>query len=161
MAGPHRALKIVPADGAERIAQARALFIEYGESLGFDLCFQDFEQELASLPGDYAPPAGRLLIALDGDAAIGCVALRPLERDICEMKRLYVKPAGRGIGTGRALAETVIDEARRVGYERMRLDAIRNMTAAVRLYRSLGFREIDPYRHNPIPEAVYMELSLA
>jgi putative acetyltransferase len=153
-------MRIIPAESDEDVARAKALFLEYAASLDFKLCFQDFERELASLPGDYAAPAGRLLIALGEGDAVGCVALRPLEADVCEIKRLYVRPEARGRGTGRALADKIIGEARLIGYKRMRLDAIRTMTAAVRLYESLGFREIEPYRFNPISDAVYMELSL-
>jgi len=152
---------ISPAENPGSIDLARALFLEYAGSLGFDLCFQDFERELSSLPGDYAPPQGRLLLAFKDEEPIGCAALRPFDPlEVCEIKRLYVRPSARGLGAGRALARSIIEEARVIGYRRMRLDAIRSMTAAVRLYGSLGFREIEPYRLNPIPQAVYMELAL-
>lgn len=153
-------MEIVRAVTGEDIARAKSLFLEYASSLGFDLCFQDFEQELAGLPGDYAAPSGALLLALEGQDVVGCAALRRIDDETCEMKRLYVRPLGRGKGTGRALAERIVAQARRIRYTRMRLDAIRNMTAAVGLYASMGFKEIAPYRHNPIPEAVYMELPL-
>jgi putative acetyltransferase len=142
------------------IESVRALFIEYAESLGFDLCFQDFEGELEGLPGEYAPPGGRILIADEGGEAAGCVALRDLGGGCCEMKRLYVRPRFRRGGTGRALAEEIVKIARDEGYERMRLDTISTMTAANALYGSMGFVEIEPYRHNPISGAVYLELDL-
>ncbi len=153
-------IKIERAASADEVAQVRELFVEYGASLGFDLCFQDFDRELAALPGDYAPPAGALLLARDGDEAAGCAALRLFEAEVCEMKRLYVRPAYRGRGLGRRLAEAIIAEARRAGYERMRLDTVPFMEEANALYDDLGFREIAPYRHNPIAGARYMELVL-
>ena len=149
------------AEGAVQIAHARELFLEYAQSLGFSLCFQGFDQELAGLPGKYAPPQGRLLLAeVDGQTA-GCVGLRPLEGAICEMKRLYVRPAFRGKSLGRVLAERVIGEARGIGYTHMRLDTISStMADAVALYRRLGFVEIAPYCANPMADALYMELAL-
>ena len=153
-------MKIVPATSAADVERARELFREYGASLGVDLCFQNFERELASLPGDYVPPDGRLLLALDGDTAVGCVALRKLADDVCEMKRLYVRPAGRGRRLGLGLVESVIAEARAAGYARMRLDTLPSMRAAIALYRALGFVEITPYRANPVPGALFMELAL-
>lgn len=152
---------IVAADSPERIAAVRELFLEYAASLGFSLCFQSFDQELASLPGDYAPPRGRLLLAYSDGALAGCIALHPLSEDIGEMKRLYVRPAFRGQGLGRILAERILAEARAIGYERTRLDTVEPvMQAAVAMYRRLGFREIAPYRPNPQPGTLYMELVL-
>ncbi|HVP43991.1 MAG TPA: GNAT family N-acetyltransferase [Terriglobales bacterium] len=155
------AISIVEAIAPPQIEQARALFLEYAQSLGFSLCFQSFDKELAGLPGDYAPPEGRLLLAMAGATAAGCVALHKLEEGVCEMKRLYVRSEFRGSGAGRALAERVIAEARALGYRRMRLDTIAGqMDAAIALYRRLGFREIAAYRPNPVPGALYMELTL-
>jgi len=148
-------------DSATRIAQARELFLEYANSLGFSLCFQNFDKELANLPGDYAPPTGRLLLAEYEGQLAGCVALHKLEREICEMKRLYIRPQFRGKKLGRALADRIIVEARQIGYRRMRLDTVEPvMKDAVAMYRKLGFREIAPYTVNPIEGALYMELVL-
>ena len=145
----------------EQIAQARELFLEYAESLGFSLCFQNFEKELAELPGGYAPPEGRLLLAEIDSHLAGCVALHKLESDVCEMKRLYLRPQMRGNGLGRSLAERIIGEAREIGYRKMRLDTVEPvMKDAVAMYRKLGFREIAPYCSNPMRGAVYMELDL-
>jgi putative acetyltransferase len=144
-----------------QVTQARELFLEYAQSLGFSLCFQNFDKELADLPGDYAPPAGRLLLAeFDGQLA-GCVALHKLEPGICEMKRLYLRPLFRGKGLGRAIADRIISEARQIGYQRMRLDTVEPvMKDAVGMYRRLGFKEIAPYCNNPMPGTLYMELQL-
>src|SRR5262245_61170842 len=154
-----RSITIAPATGSSDLAAARELFVEYAASLGFDLAFQEFEAEIASLPGDYRPPWGAILLARVDAAAAGCVALRPLEGDVCEMKRLYVRGAHRGLGLGRTLATAVVDHARRVGYEAMRVDTVPAMREAAALYESLGFRDIEPYRFNPIPGTRYMELN--
>ena len=149
------------AESSADIAQVRELFLEYARSLGFSLCFQDFDKELENLPGDYAVPDGRLLLAeYDGELA-GCGALRRLDREACEMKRLYVRAKFRGKGLGRALAERLISEARGIGYRLMRLDTVEPvMKTAVAMYREMGFREIGPYCKNPIAGALYMELLL-
>ena len=144
----------------EHIATIRELFLEYQRWLGLDLCFQNFSAELAALPGDYAPPAGRLLLALADARPAGCIALRKIENDICEMKRLFVRPEFQSLKIGRMLAEKIIDEARAAGYARMRLDTLPVMTRAQSLYAALGFREIPPYRENPIPGVRYLELNL-
>ncbi len=154
-------LSVAEAAGPEDVATVRGLFEEYAASLGFDLCFQGFEEELATWPGRYAPPEGRLLLARHGGGTAGCVALRRLEQGICEMKRLYVRPGFRGHQLGRRLVEEVMRDARSIGYKRMRLDTVEPiMGHAVALYRELGFREIAPYRENPIVGALYMELEL-
>ena len=143
------------------IEQIRELFLEYARSLDFSLCFQSFDRELSELPGPYASPDGRLILCRFEGIAAGCIALKKLEPGICEMKRLYVRPAFRGHQLGLKLATYLIGEARRAGYERMRLDTIPGaMGHAVDLYRSLGFSEIAPYYDNPVPQAVYMELGL-
>ena len=153
-------LSIRPATIPGDLSQVRALLREYEVELGIDLCFQGFEQEVASLPGDYAPPRGALLVAEVDGAIAGCVALRPLDGEACEMKRLYARPAFRGRAVGRALAEAIIAEARRIGYRHMRLDTLPVMTEAQGLYVRLGFTDIAPYRDNPVPGARYMELDL-
>ena len=154
-------LRMAQAESPVHIAQARELLLEYAQSLGFSLCFQGFDKELAALPGDYAPPDGRLLLAEFEAQLAGCVALHKLEGTICEMKRLYLRQQFRGKGLGRALAETVIAEARAIGYKHMRLDTVEPiMKDAVAMYRRLGFKEIAPYRPNPIEGAMYMELQL-
>ncbi len=156
------ALKIVQACTPEQIAAVRELFLEYAQSLNFSLCFQSFDQELAALPGDYAPPFGRLLLAESNGRRAGCVALHRLADGICEMKRLYVRLEFRGQKIGRRLAEAVIAEARSMGYQHMRLDTVAPvMREAVQLYRELGFYEIPAYRSNPMEGTLYMELVLA
>lgn len=156
-----KALTFTQAESSAQLAQAHELFLEYAQSLGFSLCFQNFEKELAELPGDYAPPDGRLLLVECGGPLAGCVALHKLGVGICEMKRLYLRPQFRGKGFGRELAERIIAEARQIGYQRMRLDTVEPvMKDAVAMYRKLGFKEIASYRANPIAGAQYMELQL-
>jgi len=194
-------LRISRAESGEEVAHARELFLEYAKGLGVDLCFQSFDQELAGLPGDYAPPSGRLFLAyavkhaqaggigageannatvkdsgptkaiaafeergeapvMPGAQLAGCGALRRIDSATCEMKRLYVRAGFRGKGVGRALAVALINAAREIGYSRMVLDTLPSMSEAQKLYRSLGFREIPPYRHNPVPGALFLELLL-
>ena len=152
--------RIVEAEGPETLALVRRLFVEYAASLEVDLAFQGFDEELAGLPGAYARPGGGLLLAFDGEEPAGCVAFRPLEPGISEMKRLYVRPGARGAGWGRRLAERVVSEARAEGYERMRLDTLPSMHAALGLYLGMGFREIPSYRHNPVEGTRFLELDL-
>jgi putative acetyltransferase len=148
-------------ESTAQVTQARELFREYEKALGISLCFQNFDQELAGLPGSYAPPSGRLLLGHFEGQLAGCVALHSLEPGICEMKRLYLRPAFRGKGLGRIMVDTIVSEARRIRYHRLRLDTIEPlMKDAVRTYRKMGFREIAPYCANPCEGALYMELEL-
>jgi putative acetyltransferase len=147
-------------DGTRRLEDVRALFREYADSLGVDLSFQGFEQELAALPGEYAPPAGRLLLGVVDGVAAACGALRPFGERDCELKRLYVRERARRTGLGRLLAEAAIEAARDVGYERMLLDTLPAMGPARELYRSLGFEEVAPYRYNPVPGTSFMALRI-
>jgi ribosomal protein S18 acetylase RimI-like enzyme len=153
-------IRVVQARRHDDIERVRELFKEYETSLGIDLCFQNFEKELVNLPGDYAPPEGRLLVAVDEPNIVGCVALRKLDPETCEMKRLYVRPAFRGKRIGKTLATTAIEQARHTGYRKMRLDTLPSMKQAIALYQSLGFKPIPPYRQNPIEGALYMELQI-
>jgi len=154
-------LQALQAESPQQIAAVRELFLEYAQSLGFSLCFQGFDQELAALPGEYAPPAGRLMLATHDETAAGCVALHRLDDEHCEMKRLYVRPHFRGRGFGVHLAERIIADARQIGYKYLRLDTVEPvMRTAVAMYRRFGFHEIAPYRPNPIEGALYMELQL-
>ena len=145
---------------SDELAGVRALFVEYAASIGFSLSFQGFDRELGELPGRYAPPTGRLLLCRVDGAVAGCVAMRKLADGLCEMKRLFVRPAFHGTGCGRRLATAIIDEARRAGYEAMRLDTVPAMRAALGLYESLGFRDVAPYTENPIEGARFLELRL-
>jgi ribosomal protein S18 acetylase RimI-like enzyme len=151
---------ITPAQTDTQLQLVRELFLDYRDTLGLDLGFQNFDDELAELPGQYAPPTGRLLLAMEGTQAAGCVALREIGPDICEMKRLYVRPAFRKQGVARRLARTIISAARKIGYARMRLDTLGSLHAAISLYKSLGFQQIEPYYSNPIAGVVFMELYL-
>lgn len=154
-------LRIVHAAEPWQIEQARALIQEYTNALGIDLGFQDFEQEMAGFPGAYAPPGGRLLLALDGAEAAGCVGIRRLEPETCEMKRLYIRPAYRGHRLGRRLVEAALEQARVMGYSAMYLDTLPGMDAAIRLYESFGFQRTAPYYSNPIPGALFFKLLLS
>ena len=155
-------LTLVQAETPDQIATARELMLEYAAAMNFSLCFQNFDEELRTLPGKYAPPAGRLLLADWNGQTAGMVAMRPLEeKGLCEMKRLYVRPEFRGKSLGRALADEVIRQALEIGYQRMRLDTVQGiMDPAIRLYRALGFREIPPYYSSPVQETLFMELAL-
>jgi ribosomal protein S18 acetylase RimI-like enzyme len=154
-------LRLTQATTPAEIQRARELFQEYEAALGISLCFQNFEQELAGLPGDYAPPNGRLLLAREYDQVMGCIALRQLGPTTCEMKRLFVRPEYRDRGLGRVMVEAIIEEARKIGYTHVRLDTIADrMDRAVSLYKSIGFVEIPPYRNNPVDTATFMELDL-
>ena len=152
--------QIINAITEDHYQSVRELFIQYADSLGFDLEFQGFSRELAELPGEYKSPAGCMLLAEATDGYAGCVALRPLHNNICEMKRLFVIPEYQGCGIGRALAEAVIGGARKQGYQRMRLDTVESMKAAQGLYFSLGFKTIEAYCHNPLDNPSFMELEL-
>jgi GNAT superfamily N-acetyltransferase len=154
-------LKIENIKTSKHIEIARNLFREYADSLGFDLSFQNFEKELAELPGEYTPPGGRLYVAFERNRPAGCIALRRISADDCEMKRFYVCPLFRGKGVGKRLAARVISDAREMGYRRMLLDTVPSMKRALTLYRALGFKPIPPYRDNPVPGASFMELILA
>jgi ribosomal protein S18 acetylase RimI-like enzyme len=151
---------IRPAELPRHLEVVRALFGEYANNLGIDLEFQDFEGELADLPGKYQPPAGRLLLAWNGTRAVGSVALRPLDTKTCEMKRLYVRPEARGEQIGRRLVERICREARYAGYARICLDTLPTMVSAQSLYESLGFVPIEPYVFNPIPGTTFLALDL-
>lgn len=153
-------LTLRPAETAADLAHVRRLFRDYAASLNVSLCFQDFEGELAGLPGSYAPPRGRLLLAWRSGVPAGCVGLRPLGPDVCEMKRLYVPPGHRGFAIGRTLATSVIGAARDIGYTVMRLDTLPRLEAAIALYRSLGFVEIPAYYDNPLDDVRYFETRL-
>lgn len=152
-------IDIRPARLPGDIPFVRQLFREYAAGLGVDLCFQGFETELATLPGKYAPPRGRLMLAWEG-GAVGCVALRPIDDTSCEMKRLYVQPQARARRLGRSLANRICREAREAGYQRICLDTLPTMTEAIRLYSSLGFRPVEPYVFNPVEGALFLGLDL-
>lgn len=154
-------MRLIQASTTSEIEAARELFREYSSWLKVDLCFQNFERELAELPGDYSPPTGRLWLAYEDERLAGCIAMRSLGEGISEMKRLYVRPEFRGRGFGRVMAERLIEEARALGYSKMRLDTLPGrMDQAIAMYRSLGFQEIDRYYNNPYETAMFMELNL-
>lgn len=154
-------MELIQVQSPEEIRSARELFAEYASWIEISLCFQNFDKELAGLPGDYAPPSGRLFLAVDGDQMMGCVALRKIGDGVGEMKRLYVRPKFRGRGLGRTLTEKLIAEAKQIGYVRLRLDTLPGkMDQAIAMYRSFGFQEIEPYYKNPVADATFMELLL-
>ncbi|MDY6879156.1 MAG: GNAT family N-acetyltransferase [Thermodesulfobacteriota bacterium] len=153
-------MRIKQAQTKIEIEEVRKLFREYEAFLDVDLCFQSFEEELAGLPGKYSRPSGDLLIGLDGERTVGCVAVRKLDDNVCEMKRLFVRPEARGTGLGRRLAQEIIMVARELGYSLMRLDTLDRLTEAMHLYEILGFRRRESYYKNPVPGVVYWELEL-
>ncbi len=154
-------MRIIQAHNPEQIAMARELMREYQLSLGVDLCFQNFEAELRDLPGSYAPPSGRLLLAIrDDDELAGCVALQAIDEHRCEMKRLYVRPNARGLGIGRALIDYVLNAAREIGYRSMVLDTLPSLRKAQELYERYGFTDIEPYRVNPLPGVRFLGRAL-
>jgi len=155
-----RRMRIKQAQTKTEIEEIRSLFREYEAFLDVDLCFQSFEEELAGLPGKYSRPSGDLLIGLDADRIVGCVAVRKLDDGVCEMKRLYVRPDARGTGLGRQLAQAIIVVAKELGYSIMRLDTLDSLKGAMHLYEMLGFRTTGPYYENPLPGVVYWELDL-
>jgi ribosomal protein S18 acetylase RimI-like enzyme len=154
-------MKLTQATSNKEVQQARKLFEEYAAWLGINPCFQNVDKELAELPGEYAPPSGRLFLANENDQTAGCVGLRKIGDGIGEMKRLYVRPDFRGQGLGRTLTETILQEAREIGYRRVRLDTLPGkMDQAIAMYRSLGFKNIAPYYDNPVEGVAFMELEL-
>lgn len=153
-------IAIRPADFPEDLPTVRELFGEYAEGLGIDLTFQDFQTEMVNLPGKYAPPKGRVLLAWNADRPVGCVALRPIDDSRCEMKRLYVRVEMRSLQLGRRLAERICDEARSIGYRQICLDTLPTMTSAIRLYTALGFQPIAPYIYNPVEGAIFLGRAL-
>lgn len=152
-------IEILEANSAQ-VPLVRELFLEYARSLDFNLCFQGFDQELESLPGKYAAPKGVMLLAFVSGELAGCVALQPIDEEICEMKRLYVRPGFQGRGVGKSLAVRLLLKAETIGYRKMRLDTVPSMKAAIKMYEGLGFFEIPPYRENPIKGALYLEKNL-
>ena len=152
--------ELLPVESAVQVEQARELILQYARELNVDLCFQNFQVELDTLPGEYSPPGGRLLLCRCRGEAVGCVALRGRDEEACEMKRLYVRPGHRRRGIGRDLAEAVIAAAREIGYGRMVLDTLARLAPAMAMYESLGFRRTEPYYHNPIEDTVFLELAL-
>lgn len=153
-------VEIRAAQFPEDLDAVRQIFLDYAHSLDVDLCFQDFESELAGLPGKYAAPHGRVLLAVSDGDVVGCVAMRPLEATTCEMKRLYLRPAGRGLQLGRQLAIRICGAAKTIGYQRIRLDTLPSMQTAQQLYATLGFKPIAAYVFNPVPGTTYLELDL-
>jgi ribosomal protein S18 acetylase RimI-like enzyme len=153
-------IQIYQAHSSQDISATRELFLEYAQSLGFSLCFQNFDKELKELPGCYAPPDGCIFVAMVDNKYAGCVAIRKFNHDTCEMKRLYIKPEFRKLGIGRQISLTIIDKAKELGYKRMILDTIATMESAVKLYSSLGFKSVDPYYDNPLENVCYFSREL-
>ncbi len=153
-------LNIIEVKSKEQLDEIQKLFREYEAWLGFDLQFQDFEKEVTSLPGKYAPPRGTILMALFNENIAGCIALKPLNESICEMKRFFVRQQFQGKGIGKKLAELIVEKAREIGYTKMRLDTHNSFQAAIGIYKKLGFKETSPYYHNPMPDVSYWELVL-
>ncbi|WP_227434132.1 MULTISPECIES: GNAT family N-acetyltransferase [unclassified Clostridioides] len=153
-------LKFVEANDLENLENVKILFTEYSNSLNIDLCFQDFNNELKTLPGKYKKPSGSLILAFVDENLAGCVALKKLEDDVCELKRLYVRDKFRGLKIGKILLEEIVKEAKKIGYTYMRLDTLPSMKSAQGLYEKIGFYDINPYTYNPIEGARYMELKL-
>lgn len=158
---PPAKLEIIDGHTAQWILVVRTMFLQYADWLKIDLCFQGFDQELRALPGNYAPPKGRLFLAVSDEEVAGCVALQPWSDDVGEMKRLYVRDDFRGLGIGKRLILRILDEAMAIGYKSIRLDTLPMMGTAIEMYRSLGFKEIAPYRENPVPGALYFELKFS
>jgi len=153
-------MRIIKAESDSDLREAKNLILEYASSLDLDLSFQNFDKEITRFPREYSPPNGCLLLALDGEVAVGCVAMRKLAKGICEMKRLYVRPQFRRRGIGKMLALAIVEQARKACCEKMRLDTLPSMIEAIALYRSLGFKRIEPYRYNPVENTLFMELQL-
>jgi ribosomal protein S18 acetylase RimI-like enzyme len=153
-------MEISRANNSKYIDYIKALFLQYAEALNVDLSFQNFEDELKVLPGKYSEPEGALLIALEDNEPIGCIALRKIDDETCEMKRLFVKPEYRNMRLGKRLVEEIIKEGKQIGYKSMKLDTLKSMESAVKLYKYFGFKETEPYIYNPIKDAIYMELKL-
>jgi GNAT superfamily N-acetyltransferase len=153
-------IDIIEAKTPKHIDQVRLLFREYEEWLNVDLCFQDFEQELADLPGKYAAPSGCIFLAFENDRAAGCVAVRPIEHDLCEMKRLFIRPEFRNKGLGNTLVKMIIEKAKDIGYRQMRLDTLNTLEGAMHLYEKFGFKQIEPYYHNPLQGTIFWELEI-
>jgi putative acetyltransferase len=153
-------IKYIISKSDKDFTDAKDLFVEYASSLNFELCFQNFEEEISNLPAQYSEPTGCIILCYENDKPIGCVGLRKFAEDVCEMKRLYLRKEARGKGIGRVLAIKIIEKAKELGYKKMQLDTIETMKEAIALYKSMGFKEIKPYRYNPLDGVLYMELDL-
>ena len=153
-------MNIYRAQNPSEFETGKQLFLEYAESLGFDICFQNFEQELIDIQVQYGTPNGCLLLVQMDDRAVGCAGVRRWEGDIAELKRMYIRPSARGVGAGRQLLQTAIDSAQQLGYRNIRLDTLPTMQAAIALYREFGFHDIPAYRDNPFEGTIYLEKQL-